>query len=172
MRKRLLKPDNPLLRKISKDIDFKEKSLEEIKEMISELSKTLKDIEEGVALSACQIGLMFRIFIIKGKFFPEINNGQDQAFINPTIIKTSKKTKLCEEGCLSIPLNFGLVRRSDKVTIKAFDHLGQEKIWNSEGLLAQVFQHEIDHSNGILFIDRAKKIWQIDPEKIKNEEEN
>ena len=125
-----------------------------------------------MALSACQIGIMLRIFIIKGKFFPEINNGQDQAFINPTIVKTSKKTKLCEEGCLSIPLNFGLVRRADKITIKALDQLGKEKTWNSEGLLAQVFQHEIDHLNGILFIDRAEKVWQIDPIKLKNEKRN
>lgn len=80
------------------------------------------------------------------------------AFINPAIVKISKKIKLLEEGCLSVNGFYGKVKRADKLTVEALDENGKKISRNCSGLLAQIIQHEVDHLNGILFIDKAEDL--------------
>lgn len=140
---------NEILRKRSKKIsNLRDSQIQKLAQALKELMKE----EDGLGLAAPQIGSNLRLIAINTK------NG-DQIFINPKIYwKTFFKKEILEEGCLSVPDVFGLVKRSKKVWLK-YQNLSGEKIKiMAEGLLARVFQHEIDHLNGILFIDKVKKI--------------
>lgn len=94
----------------------------------------------------------------KGDSLPDI------VAINPTLIKISKRSRLVGEGCLSVGENYGAVRRATHATIRAYDEFGKEFERGASGLLAQVFQHEVDHLDGILFIDKAENVWHKDDE--------
>ena len=93
------------------------------------------------------------------------SNQEDKVFINPTITFKSKDKKKMEEGCLSVRWLYGTVKRSSRVTIEAQNELGEKFIETGTGLMAQIFQHETDHLNGILFIDTAENIREMLPEK-------
>ena len=110
----------------------------------------------GIGLSANQIGLPYRIFVAQ---VPD-KNGKIKfyAIFNPEIIQISKETDIMEEGCLSIPDKFGYVERPSKLTISGYNMQGKKIKIKAWGLLARVFQHEIDHLDGKLFIDKATKI--------------
>jgi len=84
--------------------------------------------------------------------------------VNPEIIKTSKETVEGVEGCLSIPGYLGTVDRFEKITIESLDRNGKPQRIKAEGWLARVFQHEIDHLDGRLYIDIAKEVWEVRPE--------
>lgn len=89
----------------------------------------------------------------------------DQVFINPKIVKLSKETKAMEEGCLSVRYLYGKVRRRAKAAIEAYDEKGEKIKRGGSGLLAQIFQHETDHLDGKLFIDKATEVVDLPPEK-------
>jgi peptide deformylase len=94
----------------------------------------------------------------------------DLVFINPVLTKMSKEKKWMEgEGCLSVRWVYGKVQRSTKVTIRAYDEFGRAFERGAGGLLAHIFQHEVDHLNGILFIDKAKDLEEVDPKDVKKE---
>lgn len=140
---------NESLRK--KSIKIKKITDPQIKKLAKELKEIMKK-EDGLGLAAPQIGYNLRMIAINTK------NG-DQIFINPKIYwKTFFKNEILEEGCLSVPDVFGLVKRSKKVWLKYQNLSGKKIKIKAEGLLARVFQHEIDHLNGVLFIDKVKKI--------------
>jgi peptide deformylase len=108
----------------------------------------------GVGLSANQIGLEFKVFVAE---VPDAQGGSKfYAVFNPEIERTSTEKIVIEEGCLSIPGSFGEVERAERVAIKGYDKNGKVLKIKAWGLLARVFQHEIDHLNGHLFIDRTK----------------
>lgn len=114
-----------------------------------------REHEVGVALAAVQVDKLYRVIVIRNDF----DNKQDRTFsvfINPVITKYEGDMVEDYEGCLSIPEVYGKVRRSNRVRIKAQDENGQEIRLTAEGFLARIFQHEIDHTNGILFIDHIK----------------
>src|SRR3990167_7584579 len=92
---------------------------------------------------------------------------KDLVFINPEIIKLSKKKYWAPEGCLSVRWLYGKVFRADKATVRAYNENGERFTRGASGLLAQIFQHEIDHLNGILFIDTAKDLEELNPEEMK-----
>ena len=94
-------------------------------------------------------------------------NKIDKIFINPKLVKVSKEKKEIEEGCLSVRYLYGKVKRAKKATVKALDESGKIFTEGGSGLIAQVFQHEIEHLNGILFIDKARDLKEIPPEKLK-----
>ncbi len=113
----------------------------------------------GIGLSANQIGLPYRVFVAqvpshqgRPKFY---------AIFNPEIVKQSKETEIMEEGCLSIPGKYGFVERASRIVIKGYDPNGKKIKIKAWGLLARVFQHEIDHLDGKLFIDRTNKVKEI-----------
>lgn len=115
-----------------------------------------RDHEVGVALAAVQINQLYRVVVIRNDF----NNKEDHsftAFINPVITKYEGDIEEDFEGCLSIKDVYGKVPRHSKVRIKAQDIDGKEVRVTAEGFLARVFQHEIDHTNGIVFIDHIKE---------------
>jgi peptide deformylase len=133
----------------------------EIKKIISDMEaatldwEASRDHEVGVALAAVQVNILYRIIVIRNDF----NNKDDHSFsvfINPQITKYEGKVEEDFEGCLSIRDVYGKVPRYAKVRIKALDQDGKEIRLTAEGFLARIFQHEIDHTNGIAFIDHIR----------------
>jgi peptide deformylase len=106
--------------------------------------------EDGIGIAAPQVGESIRLVIINQKDKPLI-------MINPRIITKSIRTEIAEEGCLSVPGVFGMVKRAKKIKATALDASGKQYVLKAEGLLARVIQHEVDHLNGILFIDKMIK---------------
>jgi peptide deformylase len=113
----------------------------------------------GIAIAAPQIGVAKRVFVVEDQS-PNREDGLPQLVaINPRIVKASKKKTMSGEGCLSVPERYGVVKRHANVTLEALDENGQLFTRGAGGLLSQIFQHECDHLDGILFIDRADKVW-------------
>jgi len=101
------------------------------------------------------------------EFTNEKKDFKDMVFINPEILKLSKEKMIEEEGCLSVRWIYGKVKRSKKTLVRAFDENGKPFTLGGSGLLSQAFQHEIDHLNGILFIDKAANLKEIVPDNVK-----
>jgi len=122
----------------------------DVRNLIEQMKKTIKE-NNGVGLAAIQIGEPTRIIVceIDDKFY---------TFINPEIIKSFPETSVTEEGCLSLPSIYGEVERPKKISIKATNFEGKKIKMKAFDLLARVIQHEIDHLDGILFIDKATNI--------------
>ena len=102
---------------------------------------------DGIGLAAVQIGVLKRVILV-------LIDGEYKAFINPKITKKSWKKIAIEEACLSVPRKFGYVKRHQNITIQALDENGNAAKETYENLPAIIFQHEIDHTDGILFIDK------------------
>lgn len=130
-----------------------------IKLLIEDMMDTM-EADEGVGLAAVQVGVLKRIIVCK------IENAK-RAFINPKILKTSG-SQVSFEGCLSIPGIFGELERAEAISVKAQDLSGGVIKMDAEGFLARVFQHEIDHLNGVLFIDKARTLKTIKEEDMQD----
>ncbi len=153
----ILQKGNKILEDEAKEITLGEIHSSKIRNIISQMKDILINTEDAIALAGPQIGESLRIFIVSKKFFGK-KEGSDLVFINPKITKTSKEKQWLEEGCLSVKNTYGEVQRSKKCTIRAFDENGKKFTFGGSDLLAQIFQHEVDHLNGILFISKAKNI--------------
>ena len=141
---------NPILRKIAKPIDNQTTSSAEFKKFCRDLKFTMVK-RDGVGLAAPQTGKSWRVFAIQTKDGPMV-------FINPKITNKSITKEWSEEGCLSVPDTFGKVRRHKKITCVYQDEAGEVKKIAANGLMSIVIQHENDHLDGVLFIDKAKEI--------------
>ncbi len=168
----------PILRKTAKAVAIGDISTKKVRDILKRMKTALKREEDGVAIAAPQLGESLRIFIVSGRVTSILNPTKDGAskvypdtvYINPEIIKLSKKKNKVEEGCLSVRWLYGLVERSEKISIRAVDENGKKFQTGASGLLAQIFQHEVDHLNGILFIDKAENLKNLPPKpKKKNE---
>ncbi len=148
---------NDELREKARELSVEEILSDEMQTLVDDMLKTMKD-EDGVGLAATQIGKHIRLFVAETK------QGH-KAFFNPIITKTSSKMIDSEEGCLSVPGVYGIVKRHKQIKASALDRKGNPVHIGTGGLLAVIFQHEIDHLDGILFIDRAHKIHDLTPEK-------
>jgi len=145
----VLKNPNHGLREKSEPLTKQEVVSDETKKLITDLIETMK-VEDGVGIAAPQVGVHKRVIIV--------DNGEGvKAFINPKIISRSIRKTDSEEGCLSVPGIFGIVKRNKKVKVKAIDENGEPVRVSASGLTATVFQHEIDHLDGILFIDKVER---------------
>jgi len=151
IRKILIEPD-PLLRKISVSV---EKVDSKIQQIMDDMLETMYDAP-GIGLAAIQIGIPKRIIVID--LAKEGEKKNPLFIVNPQIVFKSDNEATYEEGCLSIPGQFAKIQRPEKCTIKFLDYEGKEKEIKTEGLLATCIQHEIDHLNGILFIDYLSKL--------------
>lgn len=166
----IVQDGHPALRKISTPVSVADIGSPEIKKIISDMSTALHSQADGVAIAAPQIGVNLRIFIINGALLYEADpkkfkDNTDQVYINPVITKRSTKQEWKSgEGCLSCRWLYGTVKRHNNVTIEAYDEHGTKFTRGAGGLLAHIFQHEVDHLDGILFVDKARNIEEILPE--------
>ena len=145
------KTEEKILRKKIATFDFDKYTKKEIRELIKKMRTTMRRAD-GVGLSANQVGLNEKMFVaeVDHKFY---------AIFNPKIIKKSDEKNEMEEGCLSVPDKFGTVIRADKVWLEGQNADGKKLKIKAWGFLARVFQHELDHLEGKLFIDRSKDIY-------------
>ena len=151
IRKILTIPD-PVLRQKSLAVKKIDK---DIKNLMDEMIKTMYDAP-GIGLAAIQIGVPKRVVVMD--LSKDSDKKEPMYFINPEITWKSNVNSSYEEGCLSIPNQFAKIERPDKCHVKYLDYNGEEKEIKAEGLLSTCIQHEVDHLNGILFIDYLSKL--------------
>lgn len=170
--KDIVQRENPVLRETAKTVPLADIGGEKISKILKDMSSAMALQKDGVAIAAPQIGVNLRIFVVSGKLLKEADKSfkgdglTDLVFINPEIVKISKEKKDVEEGCLSVRWLYGKVRRAVRATITAYNEKGEKVERGASGVLAQIFQHEIDHLNGVLFIDKAKEVWEMTAEEI------
>ncbi len=141
----IITKEDPLLRKQSKIV----KNIDDnVKKIISDMFETLYSSDNGVGLAAPQIGILKQIVVI------DTEEEEAMVLINPEIIFSEGEMD-SEEGCLSCPEEYGIVKRSERVKVKALNENGEEIEIEAEGFLAIVLQHELDHLKGVLFIDKS-----------------
>lgn len=186
--KEILQQKDKILHRTTSEVPVRDIATPKVKKILREMSSALKSQGDGVAIAAPQIGYSIRIFVVSGKIFeksfienkikkienniekkllnknstqeenPKNKKVKDLVFINPKISKLSKEKEWMPEGCLSVRWLYGKTFRSKKVMLSAYDENGKKFIRGASGLLAQIFQHETDHLNGILFTDHAKDV--------------
>lgn len=172
---KIVQKDDPVLKVKAREVDLDEFGTLKITNIINRMKQALLEQEDGVAIAAPQIGESLRIFVVSKRLFElegktKTSNQKDLVFINPKIINTSKKKMIVEEGCLSVRWLYGKVERFEKVKIEAFDENGKKNVFGGSELMAQVFQHEIDHLDGTLFIEKASDLKDMPPESLKVED--
>lgn len=188
----IVQKEDPVLRGIAAPVNSKDFGSPALKKILGNMATALEKETDGVAIAAPQIGVPLRIFLVSHRAFEYEDQEDDQSdlgtaqtsphqkikrrdmvFINPVITKLSRKKVWVPEGCLSVRWLYGEVSRAEKATVRAFDENGKVFTWGGSGLLAQIFQHETDHLNGMLFIDTARNVEKITAEeqKIRREEE-
>ncbi len=160
------------LRTVCEPIGELEITSDKTRILLQNLDEALASQKDGVAISAPQIGVTYKVFVIGGMVFDtDYQKGETETpnssipnryYINPKILKTSKETVEMEEGCLSIRGVYGKVRRPKKIVFEYYNQHGEKIEEGASGFLARVIQHEYDHLHGILFIDKAHETWQDD----------
>ncbi|MEO8356807.1 MAG: peptide deformylase [Chloroflexota bacterium] len=164
----------PVLRRKAHPVTKFDKDL---KTLIDDMIETMREAP-GVGLAAPQIGLSERLIVVEyyeHEADEESEENEDApkkvwAMLNPEIVKASEETLMGIEGCLSIPNLVGEVERHASIQVKGLNRHGKPMKVKAEGWLARIFQHEVDHLNGVLFTDRAMRVWQP-PQEIEPEQE-
>ena len=152
--------EDPVLRKKSRPVvNFDEK----LWTLLDDMKETLKKAD-GAGLAAVQVGILRRAVIV------DVGDGKPLELINPEIVETSGEQE-GQEGCLSLPGKWGVVRRPEFVRVRAQNRKGQWCMYKGEGLKARCFCHEIDHLDGIVFTDRAKRMLTDEELRRLNKEE-
>jgi peptide deformylase len=152
---------HPVLRQKARKVSDFGKDLQQL---IDDLIETMR-VAPGVGLAAPQVGVPWRVIVV------EFGDEEDEnvppklyALVNPEIVRSSNETVVGVEGCLSIPEIAGEVERQEKVTVKGLNRNKQQLKIKASGWLARIFQHEVDHLDGILFTDRTDRVWKIEGE--------
>lgn len=162
---------NPILATRAEPVPISDITSTRIKAIVARMKKALAGEPLGVAIAAPQIRESLRIFVVSGRVFAKREGASsesavDRTYINPEVLKTSRKKKKMHEGCLSVKsdnpdtLIWGTVNRAEKTRIKAYDETGKIAEHNASGFLAQIFQHEIDHLEGILYTSKAETVYE------------
>lgn len=163
-------PD-PVLRRKARNVTVFDKKLQTL---IDDMIETMRDAP-GVGLAAPQVGLSDRLIVVEYYENDEAEEVEDEtkkkvwALINPEIVKASEEKVMGVEGCLSIPNLVGEVERHEAIQIKAFNRHGQPMKLKVSGWLARIFQHEVDHLNGVVFTDLATRVWIPETEEEKED---
>ncbi len=145
----------------------------DLQTLIDDMVETMRDAP-GVGLAAPQVGVGQRLIVIEYAEPPEDGDEKKEVkpklyvMANPEIVKTSEEKVSGVEGCLSIPGLVGEVDRYTMVQVKGLNRRGQPMKVKAEGWLARIFQHEIDHINGVVFPDRATRVWKPEPDEEEN----
>jgi peptide deformylase len=156
--RKVLKLGDPVLRKISQEVTEDETKTKEFKKLIKDMFDTMK-FESGVGLAAPQIGVLKRLVVVgveNSNRYPGTPDISEEVLINPVITPLTKAGDGFWEGCLSVPGMRGLVERPDKIKMEWYDEKWKHHSEIIEGYKAIVFQHECDHLDGILYVDRLK----------------
>ena len=148
----ILKIPDKHLRLVAEKLTLSQLKDSQVQSFIDDLIETMAK-KDGIGLAATQVDKRWRIFCVSTIDGPLV-------FVNPKILKSSWRKDTREEGCLSLPHIFGLVKRPSKVQVTAYSRAGEKFTMDAFGLLARVIQHENDHLDGVLFVDKAKKITQ------------
>jgi len=163
----------PVLRRKARPVTTFDKGLQTV---IDDMIDTMRDAP-GVGLAAPQIGLSERLIVVEYYEHEEDEEEENEeapkkvwAMLNPEIVKASEEMVMGVEGCLSIPNLVGEVERHAAIQVKGLNRHGKPMKVKAEGWLARIFQHEIDHLNGVLFPDRATRVWQP-PQEVEQEQE-
>jgi peptide deformylase len=159
--RRIITLPDPVLKRKARAVSTFDKNLQTL---LNDMVETMREAP-GVGLAAPQIGLSERIVVIE--YFEKEENEEKEdapkkvwAIINPEIVHASEERLMGVEGCLSIPGLVGEVERHAEVHVKALNRHGKPMKVKAKGWLARIFQHEIDHINGVLFTERATRVWQ------------
>ncbi|WP_309121354.1 peptide deformylase [Paenibacillus sp.] len=157
----IVKHPDPVLREVAKPVP---KVTPNIQKLLTDMAETMYDAP-GVGLAAPQIGISKRVIVI--------DVGDDHGLIemvNPEIVEAGGE-QLGPEGCLSIPGLQGDVRRKDRLKVKGLDRNGNEIVIEADGFLSRAFQHEIDHLNGVLYIDIAERVYEPKPDEDEEDDD-
>ncbi|MFA6414805.1 MAG: peptide deformylase [Candidatus Paceibacterota bacterium] len=173
--KEIVQDGASVLREVAKPVPEELFGTRKLAQIISDMTVALDYEIEGVALAAPQIDVPYRIFIVRKDrtlpppASPETSQGavppeqkpEVEIYINPEIIKTSRKRARMDEGCLSVRGVYGTTKRHERATVRARNVDGTTLERGGGGIMAQIFEHETDHLNGILFIDHAEHLIHI-----------
>jgi peptide deformylase len=167
----IIPSSDPILRRAAAPVAAGDLGSARIAKIIADMKTAVDAQKDGIAIAAPQIGASLRIFVVSGKVMREADEkfkGQEDhlVFINPQILRLSKKMQEVEEGCLSVRWKYGWVKRAEKATVSAVDEEGTPFERGASGILSQVFQHEMDHLDGVLFIDKARDLHDLPPEEV------
>lgn len=187
MSRSIIQSGDAVLRATAKEIPVAEIGGAHMRALIADMKKLLAKEKYGVALAAPQVGESIRLFIVAGravekrKKASEKRGGEeeagaensmpkeDQVYINPELVKLSRGRRKKHEGCLSVRGKWGEVMRAEKASIRAYDENGKKFTRGASGLLAHIFQHEMDHLDGVLYIDKAKELYDESTEDDRQE---
>jgi peptide deformylase len=158
----------PILRRKARPVSAIDNNLQTV---IDDMIDTMR-AAPGVGLAAPQIGIPERLIVVEYVDPPDEDDEEVHkvvkpklyVMINPEIVKTSEEKVMGVEGCLSIPGLVGEVERFEKIQVKGLNRRGQPMKVKAEGWLARIFQHEVDHVNGVVFPDRATRVWKPEPD--------
>jgi len=155
---------NPVLRRKAKAVT---KFDDELQVLIADMVETMR-AAPGVGLAAPQVGISKRVIVVEYTTDEEDENAPKKlyAVVNPEIKATGNETEMGVEGCLSVPGLLGEVERSLAVTVKGLNRQGQPTRIKAQGWLARIFQHEVDHLDGVVFTDLATRIWKPEQEDL------
>lgn len=179
MTRTIVQTGDPILRAVAQEIPKKDIGSPTLRTLIADMKKLLAKEKYGVALAAPQVGESVRLFIVAGKAlikrkraankpkdeteateeYLEGIEPEDEVYINPVFVKMSRAKKDKHEGCLSVRGTWGYVPRAEKATVRAVNERGEEFTRGASGFLAHIFQHEMDHLEGVLYIDKAKELY-------------
>ncbi len=163
----ILFADHPILREKSRRVP---RPTPEIQTLIQDMWETMRGAR-GVGLAAVQIGVPLRVIVVEiPEDMDDPDAGTSLALINPELVKVSNEVEDGVEGCLSVPGWVGTVPRHGEIVVKAVDPRGKPVRLKARGYLARVLQHEIDHTEGVLFIDRATEVWPVEEGEEEQEE--
>jgi peptide deformylase len=152
---------NPVLRRKARKVT---EFTSELQTLIDDMIETMR-AEPGVGLAANQVGVPWRVIVVEyGDEEDENVPAKLYVVVNPEFSRISPETIVGTEGCLSIPGYAGDVERYEALTIKGMNRRGQPLTIKAKGWLARIFQHEVDHLDGVLFVDRADKVWKAEGE--------
>lgn len=165
--KEIVQDGHPVLREEAMEVPKDMFGSPELASMLRDMEEALDAEADGVALAAPQIALPYRIFIVR---YDRMHGPADQevpadvgVFINPEFVNASRRREVVDEGCLSVRGRYGKTVRHERATVRAYDADGRVFERGGGGLLAQAYQHEIDHLDGILFIDHAQDVVILPP---------
>ncbi len=163
----ILQKGDPILGTDSKPVEKDMFGTPELSSMLSDMAEALNNEVDGVAIAAPQVGIPYRIFLVRYDRMEAPKEGEPArspelgVYINPEITKVSRRKEEMDEGCLSVRGFYGTTLRHERATVKAQDEHGNVFERGGGGILAQAFQHEIDHLNGILFVDHATALREV-----------